>query len=150
MHTHIARQQAVDAAQWDGAETAANLIDSLVGQGRFRILAQEDLPCTEDMEATAEILAGPHSRWTLLCPGDWVIRAASGHISRMRPNTFEETYQAIPDLDSEEVEELAENIADALGSVVSSGRDAEPEPVRERFRRAARSALNVIGDGDTQ
>jgi len=137
MPTHITRTRSVDAAQWDGTEQAANLIDSIVGMGRFRPFGEELLYVSE------------HSTRARLCPGDWVIRAADGHISRMDAETFAETCQAVPDLDPKEVEELAENIADALGSVVFSGHDQEREPTRNVFRAAATAALGIIGGAES-
>ena len=83
MPTHITRTRSVDAAQWDGTEQAANLIDSIVGMGRFRPFGEELLYVSE------------HSTRARLCPGDWVIRAADGHISRMDAETFAETYRGV-------------------------------------------------------
>lgn len=67
----VYQRKPVRARRWTGANEAeirelTDLFEAL------------DSPCDDDPEATAQLLAAPHSTWVLIYDGDWIVQHGDG------------------------------------------------------------------------
>ena len=82
------RESTVRARRWTGRNESEvrELTD------RFEAL---DSPCDDDPEATAQLLASPHSTWVLMYDGDWVVESRDGGFQRMTDEAFVRDYEPV-------------------------------------------------------
>jgi hypothetical protein len=81
------RQFDTRAVQWLGSNEAE--VNELCPD--FGALAG---PCSDDPEATAQLLAAPHSTWVLVYDGDWVVAVPGGYV-RMTDEEFVAAYEPV-------------------------------------------------------
>lgn len=83
------RTRHLRAVRWTGA----NEVEVQALCVNFEALAEEDRG--DDPDATAQLLAAPHSTWVPVYTGDWIVERIGGGFERVRPEDFEERYEVV-------------------------------------------------------
>ena len=87
------RPAEIEAVQW--TDTNADALTTFAGQ-RFMTVDPEDR--IDDADATASLRESAHECWSLLRPGDWVVKRGEDDFAVLTPEKFADLYEATDEI----------------------------------------------------
>lgn len=115
------RPAEIEAVQW--TDTNADALAAFAGH-RFMTVDPEDR--IDDADATASLIESAHECWSLLRPGDWVVKRGEDDFAVLTTEEFADLYEAAPATEADPLD-LRASIASALRVHYHCPGDLDPD-----------------------